>query len=316
MSVRAAVQAAFGPDLTIDGTDSIHRFSLVWWARVHAPGGDVPAVVKRTWGSGQHALEAWQRVLVGRGVRTVAPLLPPVDVTIEEDGEGRRERWVAYPRLRGRGWDGSSTDVAAAGRLLGTMHAASTDLAIEGFPVFEWGTDAADSIAEDVEAVRRSTAEHWPHADPGPWIAALERFGDTLRAMRAAALPCIPASLDHRAANLLFDDEGAMTVDLENAALAPRLLDLALAVLLFPLEDVGCAGRALSGEEWRAFLAGYLAEAPPLGATERSAWPTALEYMRMEWGTWHLTEGVETDPANLAYLEDLLTLDAERFALP
>ena len=39
--------------------------------------------------------------------------------------------------------------------------------------------------------------------------------------------------------------------------------------------------------------------------------------MKLEWGTWHLTEGVETEPeGTLAYLEDLLTLDeATRFAL-
>ena len=57
MSVHAAVQEAFGSQVTIDGTDSIHPYSLVWWARVHGPDDDVPAVVKRTWGSGQQALE-------------------------------------------------------------------------------------------------------------------------------------------------------------------------------------------------------------------------------------------------------------------
>lgn len=316
MSVHARVSAAFGAQVSIDGTDSIHSYSLVWWARVHGPDGDVPAVVKRTWGSAQPALEAWQRALVAHGIRTVEPLLPPVAVEVDDDGERRIEQWIAYPRLHGRAWDGSLDDVRAAGRLLGAMHAASADVTIDGFPPFEWGSDAPDSIAEDVDAVRAAAAQHWPSADPRPWIAALERFPATLAAVRRAGLPCIPVSLDHRAANLLFDDEGALAFDLENAALAPRILDLAVAVLLFPLEDAGCAGRALSHDEWRAFLAAYLEQAPRLSETERTLWPTAVEYMRLEWGTWHLTEGVEPEPENLAYLEDLLTLDAARYALP
>ncbi|SDH95107.1 phosphotransferase enzyme family protein [Agrococcus jejuensis] len=316
MSVHASVSAAFGTHVTIDGTDSIHAYALVWWARVHGPEGDVPAVVKRTWGSGQHALEAWQRALVARGIRTVEPLLSPVAVQVDGDDEARTERWVAYPRLHGRGWDGSVDDVRAAGRLLGAMHAASADLVVDDFPAFEWGSDAPASIADDVEAVRASAAEHWPSADPAAWIAALRRFPTTLATVRDAALPLMPCSLDHRAANLLFDAEGALTFDLENAALAPRILDLAVAVLLFPLEDAGSAGRSLSRDEWRAFLAAYLERAPRLTSLERDLWPMAVEYMRLEWGTWHLTEGVEPEPANLGYLEDLLTLDGDRYALP
>ena len=244
--------------------------------------------------------------------RTVEPLLPAVEVVVDDE----RQQWIAYPRLHGRRWDGSVDDVAAAGRLLGAMHAASIDLRIDGFPDFEWGTDAPASIAEDVEAVRASAAQHWPNADAEPWVDALERFGATLAAVQGAGLPLIPASLDHRAANLLFDAEGALAFDLENAALAPRILDLAVAVLLFPLEDAGSAGSALSRDEWRAFLAAYLERAPRLSDAERERWPLALEYMRREWGTWHLTEGVETEAQNLAYLEDLLTLDGTRYALP
>lgn len=317
MSVHASVSAAFGAQATIDGTESIHPYSLVWWARVHGPDGDVRAVVKRTWGSAQPALEAWQRALVAHGIRTVEPLLPPVAIdVVDDDGEQRVESWVAYPRLHGRAWDGSVDDIRSAGRLLGAMHAVSADVAIDGFPPFEWGSDAADSIADDVEAVRASVAEHWPSADAEPWVAALERFPATLATVRAARLPHLPVSLDHRASNLLFDAEGALAVDLENAALAPRILDLAVAVLLFPLEHAGCAGRALARDEWLAFLAGYLERAQRLDDAERALWPTAIEYMLLEWGTWHLTEGVEQAPANLAYLADLLTLDLARYALP
>lgn len=311
MADRQVVQAAFGDLLTLDGGASLSPWSDVWRASVH--GGDQPveAVVKQTWRN-PAPLEAWQRTLVARGIRTVAPLLPPVSVG-EDDAF---EQWVAYPRLSGREWDGGSADLAAAGRLLGQMHTASEGLAIDGFAPFEWGNPERGSIDEDIEAIRTAAAEHWPHADASRWITQLDAFPDTLDQVRSAGLAHLPVSIDHRAANLLFDAEGALMLDLENAALAPRILDLAVAVLLFPLEHRGSGGSALGGEEWAAFRGGYLGEVT-LTRQERELWPTALTYMKLEWGTWHLTEGAESEPeGNLGYLEDLLTLDEhERFPL-
>lgn len=311
MADRDDVQAAFGALLTIDRGASLSPWSEVWSAQVHGGAEPVAAVVKQTWRN-PAPLEAWQRTLVARGIRTVAPLLPPVALGDGDDVE----QWVAYPRLAGREWDGDSDDLAAAGRLLGQMHTASDGLAIDGFAPFEWGNPERSSIDEDIEAIRASAAEHWPHAATDRWVSQLDAFVDTLERVRGAGLPHLPVSLDHRAANLLFDAEGALMLDLENAALAPRILDLAVAVLLFPLEHAGSGGSALGSEEWAAFRDAYLAECP-LTRQERELWPTALTYMKLEWGTWHLTEGVEAEPdGNLAYLEDLLTLDEHtRFPL-
>lgn len=307
MAARDEVQVAFGDTLTIHDGESLSPWSDVWRAEVH--GGDAPvaAVVKRTWGSPE-PLEAWQRTLVARGIRTVAPLTAAVEI----DGEV----WVAYPLLSGRPWDGGAADLAAAGTLLGRMHAASTGVVIDGFPGFEWGSAERSSVEDDIEALRDSAATHWPAADTSRWVAQLEAFPETLERMRAADVPLAPVSLDLRAANVLLDDAGALMVDLENAALAPRVLDLALSALLFPLEHAGAGGSALGGEEWAAFRDAYVAECP-LTAQEREAWPLALTYMKLEWGTWHLTEDVESEPdGNLGFLEDLLTLDEhDRFPL-
>lgn len=312
MSTTTALQRAFGSEATIEVSESIHPHSEVHRCRVHAPGGDIAGIVKRTWGSEQKALEEWQRALVASGVPTVAPLLPAVSIDVDDE----LQSWVAYPYLAGRAWDGGTDDLAAAGRLLGRIHSASWELSIDGFPEIEWGNPARESIDEDRDAIAESAARHWPHADTDRWRAQLDVFGtETLPLMRTAE-KVLPVSLDHRAANLLFDDADALMVDLENAALAPRILDLALAVLLFPLEHRGSRGRALSRDEWLTMLDGYLDAAPDLDETERSLWPIALTYMKLEWGTWHLTEGVETDPANLGFLEDLLTLDEHaRYAL-
>ncbi|WP_072313747.1 phosphotransferase enzyme family protein [Agrococcus sp. Marseille-P2731] len=301
---RQRVQTAFGDLLTLDGGDSLSPWSDVWSAHVHGGPEDVAAVVKQTWREPE-PLEAWQRTLVARGIRTVSPLLPTVLVG---DGD-EAERWVAYPRLAGREWDGGIADLAAAGRLLGEMHAASEGLAIDGFAPFEWGSDERASIDEDIAAIRESAAAHWPSADVERWVDQLDGFAAMLERVRGADVPQCQVSLDHRAANLLFDEEGALMLDLESAALAPRILDLAVAALLFPLEHAGSGGSALGSEEWAAFQGAYL-DACPLSRQERELWPAALTYMKLEWGTWHLTQGVEAEPeGNLGYLEDLLTLD-------
>ncbi|WP_206446975.1 phosphotransferase enzyme family protein [Agrococcus sp. KRD186] len=311
MADRHDVQTAFGDLLTIDGGASLSPWSEVWSARVHGGAEEVPAIVKQTWGSPE-PLEAWQRTLVARGIRTVAPLAPAMAVG---EGDGV-EHWVAYPRLNGRDWDGGSADLGAAGRLLGEMHVASEGLVIDGFPGFEWGNPERASIDEDIAAIEASAAEHWPGLDVSRWVSQLDGFVPLLERVRAADVPQLPASLDHRADNLLFDVEGALMLDLENAALAPRILDLAVAALLFPLEHAGSGGSALGGAEWAAFRDAYLA-ACPLTRQERELWPAALTYMKLEWGTWHLTDGVEAVPeGNLGYLQDLLTLDEHaRFPL-
>src|SRR5690606_9865348 len=101
---------------------------------------------------------------------------------------------------------------------------------------FEWGSPERASIDEDIAAIEASAAEHWPGVDASRWVSQLDGFVPLLERVRAADVPQLPASLDHRADNLLFDVEGALMLDLENAALAPRILDLAVAALLYPLE--------------------------------------------------------------------------------
>lgn len=99
-------------------------------------------------------------------------------------------------------------------------------------------------------------------------------------------------------------------VDFENAKHAPRLLDLAIAVLLFFNEATPNPGRLFNTHEWEAFRAGYLSEAPPLATAELVSWPVALDYARLEWGTWHLGPGAEwTWPGQRWLLQALLTLE-------
>ena len=89
MTDRQDVQAAFGELLTIDSGDSLSTRSQVWSENMHGGDDDVPAVVKQTWHRPE-PLEAWQRTLVARGIRTVAPLSPTVTRSQRAAGSTRR----------------------------------------------------------------------------------------------------------------------------------------------------------------------------------------------------------------------------------
>lgn len=183
----------------------------------------------------------------------------------------------------------SLLDLAAAGGLLGHLHAASSELTATGIP--------------------GSAAQRWE--------GELREFASTtLPAIRDAGLPIHPVSLDHRATNLLHPaGRTPVLVDPDNAESAPRLLDLAVSVLLFASEARSNPGHLFDGVEWAAFKGAYL-DRVELTATERRLWPTAVRYMRLEWGCWQLTEGAEWDlPHQRGYLLDLLTMNDHRYPL-
>ena len=321
-----SLYAALRPALVNCDRTSVYPWGPVFRVDVlDEHGATVTAAVKRTWRDPIKidGLTAWQRALHDAGVPVVTPLkLRDVASPIAVD-EGY---WTAYPWIEGRPWDGSIADTAAAGRLLGLMHRHSLPVTDERVPPLEWPTCAPESVQEDVDILRKVSAYEGAD-DPtlaDRWEHDLRAFpATTLPAIRDADLPTGPMTLDHRATNLIYPtSRGSGTplptmIDFENAEVAPRLLDLAISVLLFGSEAPSNPGHLFDQESWVAYRDAYLAAAPALTATERELWPAALDYMRLEWGTWHLGEGAAWDlPHERGLLHDLLTIDpAARFPL-
>lgn len=314
----SAVRTSLGDALLDLQPVSIYQWAPVFRCRVRGHDGQpVEAVLKRTVSSpgGAHGIVRWTRELVDRGVRVVAPVAmsgaePPI---ADDDGH-----WTVYPWIDGREADGSLADLVAAGDLLGRLHAGSTDLVDTGIPELEWPEYDQESVAEDVEGITQVCVEQGIPAEVAArWKDELETFWDsTLPAIRDAGLPAHPVSLDHRAVNLLYpENQSPVMVDPDNADSAPRLLDLAVSVLLFASEASANPGRLFDAAEWSAFYGAYRAHVD-LTPAERELWPTALRYMRLEWGCWQLTEGAEWDlPGQRPYLLDLLTMNDERYPL-
>lgn len=319
-----AVREALGDQVVEWVEESIYPWSPVFRATLRTPDGHLDVVVKRSVKNPEvaAAIADWQHRLSDTGLAVVTPVhLDAPGGTLLSVND---TNWVAYPFVNGARWDGSVAQIAAAGAVLGRMHAGSHGVAVPGLTSFRWPAYDADSTAEDVASIREVCARELDPAIADEvaagWVERLRDFtGTTLPAIRDAGLPTLPVSMDFKVLNLIFDRDGGEPtfIDFEKADDAPRLLDLAFAALLFSCESDPNPGRLLSPDEWAAFRDAYTAAAPPFTDLERDRWLTALEYIRLEEGMWHLAEGSEWDlPGQRPFLVDLLTADlAERFPL-
>jgi spectinomycin phosphotransferase len=276
--------------------ESIYPYSPVFRATLDGRA----VVVKRTRRSAPAAIATWVRSLAANGYPVVTPLRDPV-----RDSSGAA--WVAYPWIDGRPYRPSSQDIAAAGDLLGRLHA--RDGAPAGMPTFCWPSYAPGEIAADLARYEPLAAE--------PVLSRLRdlaaRFeSELLPAMRAGELPYVDATSDWKANNLIYTPDGPVLVDPDNGEHMPRLLDLALAVVLFHTETA--AYRSFTRDEWLAFRTAYVAHVR-LTAEERELWPVALDYQVWEEGGWALEDSDWSDPGRPAFLAEALCADAARFPL-
>ncbi|MGW4472950.1 hypothetical protein [Nonomuraea sp. NPDC004354] len=279
------VFARFG----IPPQESIYPYAPVFRGEVDGR----PVAVKRTHDA--EAMGRWVRGLAELGLPVVTPVAGPYDIG--------GETWVAYPWVEGRGYAGTPADLVAAGDLLGRLHAAGTE---EGLKDFTWPDHDAASVQEDIDGLA-------PYS--GRFEQGLRDFmTSTLPAIRDAGLPVAEVSMDFKAVNLVYTGAGPVLVDPDNGERAPRLLDLALAALLFHNDLDGEPARLFTGEEWAAFRDAYLARVE-LTERERALWPTALLYMMLEWGVWTAVNGEWHVDRHARFLTDLLAADLERFAL-
>lgn len=296
----AAAFRAFG--LTPAGT-SIYAFNPVF--RVCFQGQE--AVLKRTQAlANAPRVGHWVRALQAAGVQVVTPLAG----ARETDGR----TWVIYPFIPGREYDGSRTDIRAAGRLLGQMHAVQSDVLVR----FQWPDNTPESIQEDVEGLEQLRETGKLEALVAGLLISWEQAfnADVYAPLQAADVPWVDASMDFKANNLVYDPDGLPTlVDPDNGEYVPRILDLALAALLFHL-DLPAPGRLFTLEEWREFLAGY-SEHVTLTETERTLWPLALRYILQEWGVWHLISDEEgwKNAVQGGFLRDLAGVNLETYML-
>lgn len=292
------------------GVRPTQPWSCYPWAPVFPAERDgVAVVVKHASARTPDAVADWCRHLAASGVPVVTPVVNPVVV----DGHA----WVAYPWITGRRYEPRPTDVAAAGDLLGRIHAVPAPGCALGD--MRWPGHEPDELERILRLLRARFAEHAPeHVERV--MARLDPLGRgfatvTLPAVRGADLPVVVATSDYKANNLVFTANGPVLIDPDNGERMPRILDLALAALLFHNELETAPGRLFTLAEWTVFRDAYLAHVP-LTEAEYAAWPDAMDYQLWEEGTWAIEDCSEWGvDRQRALLVDLAGCPRDRFPL-
>lgn len=292
--------------------DSLTRFATVHRART-AAGEEV--VVKRAGSDPTRvaALAAWTTRLAETGLGVVRP----VSLAVANPQQVGDDWWVVNPWVDGSPYTGRPEQVAAAGDLLGRMHAApvpTTDLR-----PYTWTEADETEMRADLETLDPILTAHGGSATT---VRALGQrwWNESLPLLRDHDHDLVRCgvSSDYKANNLVFTDDGPVLVDPENGGLEPRLFDLALALVLFHNECAGAPGRLFTPAEWETFAAAY-AEHVTLTPAERDLWPAAVDHLLWEEGTWALEDNdaeAWADPRQRDFLLALSETIPEQFPLP
>jgi Ser/Thr protein kinase RdoA (MazF antagonist) len=289
---------------------SVYPYSPVFPCRI----GGRRAVIKRTRRApaDAEAVAAVTRQWAAQGVAVVTPL----DLAVANPVRLGDAHWVAYPFVAGRLYTGRLTEAAAAGALLGRMHAASVDATV--LPAYRWPDYDQATVAEDVATLRTVMTPHAPDRVVKRLVDLVACFMvETMPRLRDARLPHVNASMDYKANNLVYAGAGPVLVDPDNGDFAPRLLDLAQAVLLFHTEHDPAPPRLFDAAQWSAFIQAYLQHVR-LTDHERALWPVAVDYMLSDEGHWAFTG--EPDewhaPRQRSFLLSLAEARAEDYPIP
>lgn len=316
-----SLRTAFG--LASIGAESLTPWATVLRART-ADGVDAVVKVTAAESARAEAMAAWTSTLAAQGIPIVAPLSLEAANPQQVDGAW----WVVYPFIEGPGYAGGIVDAAAAGDLLGRLHSATVaPEVLAAMRQYEFPDATLEDCRSDVETLRQQIPGYIGPEEAAPLIAGveslLERWWQTAlpRLRREDArdpLPRAAVSSDYRASNIIRGEQGFVLVDPDNGGVEPRVLELAMAVVLFHRETATAPGRMFSEDEWAAFARAYTSHVT-LTERERELWPLALDHQLWEEGTWALED---TDAAGWAdarergYLSDLALTTPDRFPLP
>jgi Ser/Thr protein kinase RdoA (MazF antagonist) len=311
---------AFGFDVSSGMiVESIYPYAPVY----HLSNTDGDWIVKRTQkplARGQ-AVAAWAQTLAARGIQIITPAKNfghnPRAFKLENDLE---EIWVVYPFIAGNSYSGTTVQIAAAGSLLGQIHAASKQVD-PGLKRSETVVAVDEQeIAQDIEAITQQMHTAFPEfaARAGSVLAerAHRYFQQSLPRLLETHLPPANCSWDFKASNLIYpNDDSPILVDADNAGCIPRLYDLAIAALLFHNEGMG-PPRLFTSAEWTAFLEGYTRHIQ-FTDTEKQTWQDVLLCAWMDEGLWLIRNDQLgwANPHQSRMLLSLLFTDLSTFTL-
>lgn len=290
----------------LEKAQSIYAFSPVY--KAWSPALQQWVVLKQTRNNLHHAkgIQAWTQALNQEKVPCVQAIsdLAPNPRYLEE------QYWVVYPFIEGEPYNGRLSQIEAAGAYLGQLHQLNETFAL---PAYSWPLQDKASLEEDRQGLLQLQNTLQDTIAPAlfQW---LEQHPNLHGYLHQAKLPYITGSWDYKANNLIYQDQGPVLIDPDSAGYLPRILDLALAAILFHNEIASAPARLFNEAEWNIFLKGYTRHIT-FTNSEKQQWSHAVQWMFLEEALWLLlAEGADTsNPHQHAFLRDVLILDQKPY---
>lgn len=233
-------------------------------------------IVKRT--QKKHDLTLFLEDLQRRAIAIVAPIAPRQ--LFEE------RIFTMYPFVEGRIYNESLEDIQAAGRLLGKIHAASASTNVYSLDVYDVYDFTLEELAEDLATIQQHAVE-----SKREFVLATDILeAAVLRQQELAQqpLPMVASPYDYKAQNLVYTPQ-PVVIDPDNATFLPRIVDLALVLLLFHNE---VSNQPFTEQQWREFMKGY-GESITLTASEHEHWQAVVHHLFLDEVLWLMADAAE-----------------------
>jgi spectinomycin phosphotransferase len=267
------------------------------------------------------AIAAWLAELGARQVAVVQPERSLAPNPRRVEASAWPGDWVVYPYVSGSAYTGDIEQIAAAGQLLGRIHACGLELGLDMLVEAILPLRSELWVPEQVERALAVSGEKVPRLHDAFRRVFSERATahEAVRAALAAVqLPLVAASWDYKASNLVFQSSTSpVLVDPDHAGRLPRIYDLACALLLFHCDLASAPGRMFTPQEWRVFATAY-SGACPLSEQELRLWPEILLSAWIDQALWLLANWPEgwDNKRERAYLANLALAPLEQYAAP
>lgn len=263
------------------------------------------------------ALFKWEQHLNDNNVGCVVPQKNEnneIITCIDDD-----KRWILYPYIMGEKYNGSLTHIKNAGRLLGKMHKAGESKRFFSnrfqFEIFD--EDFVGEVNNDIQLILKRY-ENSVKADK--LISFQSRMNEYISKdydfLHEKELPYVDCTWDYKGTNLVYSQDSHPTViDPDNGGYIPRIVDLALALILFNTDIESVPSRMFVDKEWEAFKSGYY-EYIELSQVEIDVWYDVLKVVFLDEALWAIVD-MEHDESirQKEFIKSLLDFKSQDYLL-
>lgn len=299
-------------EIDINTVESLYRYSPVFKFNLK----DKYMVLKTTKEKENRAnhLFEWERFLESKGINVVSP----IKIRNENSLFMKDKRWVIYPFIEGRKYNQSKEDIKKAGELLGQIHALEeTSILVSGFKWGEYDEDLYDDLEEECVSIKEKYKNITEEKSIETFSKIIEQCKNhRFLELREVELPMVDASWDYKANNLVYKKDGQpFIIDLDNSGRIPRIMDLALALMLFHNEIDTAEPRIFNQEEWKIFKAGYF-KYVNLEYNEKKMWQEMLQFVYIDEVLWAISSLEEDESERQKeFIGSLIGIQSEKYTL-